>query len=116
MQFEPQPRAHSPQLAAGFFKIRAIVLLALPAKYYMLYKDDELVKRHQGLVVWTPLYADSKGAAMEFHPQYWHWLVFGMVLVIAGLIIPSFTIFWFGLAGIIIKAKLKTAISDDIAD
>lgn len=46
---------------------------------------------------------------MEFHPQYWHWLVFGMVLVIAELIIPSFTIFWFGLGGIIIGGVLLVA-------
>lgn len=46
---------------------------------------------------------------MEFHPQYWHWLVFGMVLVIAELIIPSFTIFWFGLAGIIVGGVLLLA-------
>jgi membrane protein implicated in regulation of membrane protease activity len=29
--------------------------------------------------------------------EYWHWLVFGMILIIAELFIPSFTIFWFGL-------------------
>ena len=46
---------------------------------------------------------------MEFHPQYWHWLVFGMMLVIAELIIPSFTIFWFGLAGIIVGGVLLLA-------
>ena len=46
---------------------------------------------------------------LEFHPQYWHWLVFGMVLVIAELIIPSFTIFWFGLAGIIVGGVLLLA-------
>jgi inner membrane protein len=46
---------------------------------------------------------------MEFHPQYWHWLVFGMVLVIAELIIPSFTIFWFGLGGIIVGGVLLLA-------
>ncbi len=33
-------------------------------------------------------------------PQYWHWLVFGMVLIIAEVFIPSFTIFWFGLGAV----------------
>ncbi|MBN2706994.1 MAG: NfeD family protein [Deltaproteobacteria bacterium] len=28
---------------------------------------------------------------------YWHWLVFGMILILAELFIPSFTIIWFGL-------------------
>ena len=46
---------------------------------------------------------------MDFHPQYWHWLVFGMVLVITELVIPSFTIFWFGLAGIIVGGVLLIA-------
>ncbi|MDY0225307.1 hypothetical protein SAMN04488082_102314 [Desulfomicrobium apsheronum] len=32
--------------------------------------------------------------------QYWHWLVFGMILIIAELFIPSFTIFWFGLGAL----------------
>jgi len=31
---------------------------------------------------------------------YWHWFVFGMILMLCELIIPSFTIFWFGLAAI----------------
>ncbi|NLW81953.1 MAG: NfeD family protein [Desulfovibrionales bacterium] len=33
-------------------------------------------------------------------PQYWHWLVFGMALIIAELFVPSFTIFWFGLGAL----------------
>jgi inner membrane protein len=32
---------------------------------------------------------------------YWYWLVFGMLLIIAELFIPSFTIFWFGLGAIV---------------
>lgn len=40
----------------------------------------------------------SPGDPMELH--YWHWLVFGMVLIIAELFIPSFTIFWFGLGAL----------------
>ncbi|MDD2316237.1 MAG: NfeD family protein [Desulfobacterales bacterium] len=37
---------------------------------------------------------------------FWHWLVFGMVLIIAEIFIPSFTIFWFGLAGIVVSGFL----------
>ena len=37
---------------------------------------------------------------------YWYWLVFGMVLIIAEMFIPSFTIFWFGLGAIIVAAIL----------
>ena len=39
---------------------------------------------------------------MGLQPEYWHWLVFGMILVMAELAIPSFTIFWFGLAGLLV--------------
>lgn len=46
---------------------------------------------------------------MGFQPQYWHWVVFGMVLVIAELVIPSFTIFWFGLAALAVGGVLLLA-------
>ena len=31
---------------------------------------------------------------------YWHWLVFGMMLIMAEIFVPSFTIFWFGLGAL----------------
>lgn len=40
--------------------------------------------------------------------QYWHWLVFGMVLIMAEIFVPSFTIFWFGLGGIVVAGLLLT--------
>ena len=43
---------------------------------------------------------------MDLQPQYWHWIVLGMVLIIAELFIPSFTIFWFGLAGLAVGVIL----------
>lgn len=43
---------------------------------------------------------------MEFKILYWYWLVFGMLLIIAEIFIPSFTIFWFGLGGIIVAGIL----------
>jgi hypothetical protein len=43
---------------------------------------------------------------MGFQPQYWHWIVFGMILIIAELVIPSFTIFWFGLAALAVGGIL----------
>lgn len=39
---------------------------------------------------------------MEFQLLYWHWLVFGMALIIAEIFIPSFTILWFGLGAILV--------------
>ena len=43
---------------------------------------------------------------MELKLLYWYWLVFGMVLIIAELFIPSFTIFWFGLGAILVAGVL----------
>ena len=43
---------------------------------------------------------------MEVKLLYWYWLVFGMVLILAELFIPSFTIFWFGLAAILVAGVL----------
>jgi len=39
---------------------------------------------------------------MEFKVLYWYWLVLGMLLIIAEIFIPSFTVFWFGLGAIIV--------------
>jgi membrane protein implicated in regulation of membrane protease activity len=43
---------------------------------------------------------------MEFKVLYWYWLVFGMLLIIAEIFIPSFTVFWFGLGAIIVALIL----------
>ena len=32
--------------------------------------------------------------------EYWYWLIFGMILILSELLIPSFTVFWFGLGAI----------------
>ena len=46
---------------------------------------------------------------MSFTLLYWHWLVLGMVLIIAEIFVPSFTIFWFGLGAIIVAGILLLA-------
>jgi hypothetical protein len=33
---------------------------------------------------------------------YWHWLVFGMLLIVFEIFVPSFTALWFGLGALII--------------
>ena len=43
---------------------------------------------------------------MHFVPVAWHWLVLGMILIIAELFVPSFTIFWFGLGGLLVALCL----------
>ena len=46
---------------------------------------------------------------MGLQPEYWHWIVFGMLLILTELLVPSFTIFWFGLAGLIVGSVLLVA-------
>ena len=43
---------------------------------------------------------------MDIAVQYWHWLVFGMILIIAEIFVPSFTIFWFGLGGLLVAGLM----------
>lgn len=43
---------------------------------------------------------------MEIEILYWHWLVLGMLLLIAEMLLPSFILFWFGLGGLIVGALL----------
>ena len=39
---------------------------------------------------------------MELQMLYWHWLVLGVVLIVAEIFIPSFTILWFGLGALVV--------------
>lgn len=39
---------------------------------------------------------------MDIQTVYWHWLVLGIMLIIAEIFIPSFTILWFGLGAILV--------------
>lgn len=39
---------------------------------------------------------------MEFAILWWYWLVFGMILIAAEILVPSFTLFWFGLAALLV--------------
>jgi len=36
------------------------------------------------------------------NPEWWHWIVGGIALVLAELIIPSFFIIWFGLGALLV--------------
>ena len=37
---------------------------------------------------------------------WWHWLVFGMVLIGLEMVIPSFTVIWFGLGAVLVSIVL----------
>jgi membrane protein implicated in regulation of membrane protease activity len=42
---------------------------------------------------------------MEFliaNALWWHWIIFGIVLVVAEIVVPLFIIIWFGLSAIVI--------------
>ena len=42
----------------------------------------------------------------NFQMLYWNWLVFGMILMLLELAVPSFTIFWFGLGALVVGVLL----------
>ncbi|BBO87430.1 NfeD family protein [Desulfosarcina ovata] len=46
---------------------------------------------------------------MHVNVEYWHWLVFGMILIMVEIFIPSFTIFWFGLGAILVSGLMLMA-------
>ena len=39
---------------------------------------------------------------MEFAIEYWHWIVFGIALMLSEIFIGSFFIFWFGAAAVVV--------------
>lgn len=44
-----------------------------------------------------------------FQLLYWYWLVFGMILILLELAVPSFTILWFGLGALVVGVLLLLA-------
>lgn len=43
------------------------------------------------------------------HPEWWHWIVGGIALMLAELAIPSFFIIWFGLGALLVGLLLLLA-------
>jgi membrane protein implicated in regulation of membrane protease activity len=43
---------------------------------------------------------------MELIILWWYWLIFGMLLILAEMLVPSFTLLWFGLSGLCIAVLL----------
>lgn len=43
---------------------------------------------------------------MDIKLLWWHWIAVGLLLMLAEIFVPSFTIFWFGLAGLVVAALL----------
>lgn len=40
------------------------------------------------------------------HPEWWHWIIGGLALTLAELLIPAFFIIWFGLAALLVGLLL----------
>lgn len=36
------------------------------------------------------------------HPEWWHWAVAGIALILAELAVPAFVLVWFGLGGLVV--------------
>ena len=43
---------------------------------------------------------------MDFALLYWHWIVLGIVMIIAEIFLGSFFIFWFGAAAVFVGLLL----------
>jgi inner membrane protein len=43
---------------------------------------------------------------MSFEIEYWHWVVFGVLLILSEIAITTFFVLWFGVAAIIVGAIL----------
>lgn len=43
---------------------------------------------------------------MAFEILYWHWIVFGVLLLLSELALTTFFIFWFGIAAILVGSLL----------
>ena len=43
---------------------------------------------------------------MEFEPLYWHWIVFGIVLMLSEIFLTTFFILWFGAAAVVVGGLL----------
>ncbi|GAA5019791.1 NfeD family protein [Acinetobacter puyangensis] len=43
---------------------------------------------------------------MNFNIEPWHWFLLGIALIVLEIFAPSFTIFWFGLAAVMVSALL----------
>lgn len=43
------------------------------------------------------------------NPEWWHWVVVGIVLILAELAIPAFFIIWFGFGGLVVAGVLLAA-------
>jgi len=43
------------------------------------------------------------------HPEWWHWIVGGILLTLAELAIPAFYIIWFGLGALLVGAIVLLA-------
>jgi len=46
---------------------------------------------------------------MEFTPLWWHWVVLGILLAMAEIFVPSFTLLWFGLGAALVGGLLLIA-------
>jgi membrane protein implicated in regulation of membrane protease activity len=48
------------------------------------------------------------------NPEWWHWAVGGIVLMLAELALPTFVVFWFGLGALLVALVLLVAPGLDV--
>ena len=50
-------------------------------------------------------------------PLWWHWMAFGLILIAAEIVVPSFVVIWFGIAAIVVSLidwLFKTAVLTEL--
>jgi hypothetical protein len=45
----------------------------------------------------------------DLHPEWWHWAVFGIALILAELAVPAFVLIWFGLGALLVALLVAAA-------
>lgn len=46
---------------------------------------------------------------MDLNPQWWHWAVVGIALMLAELAVPAFVLIWFGAGALLVALALAVA-------
>ncbi|HEY9035086.1 MAG TPA: NfeD family protein [Pseudomonadales bacterium] len=52
---------------------------------------------------------------MDFIPLWWHWVALGILLAMAEIFVPSFTLLWFGLGALLVGALVAIAPNVDFS-
>jgi len=79
--------------------------LAFPVGCLTFYLESYLIHKYSTSAITQAYYPTKKGLKM-LQIKAWYWLVFAMILIMSELMIPNFTIIWFGLGAFLVAATM----------